>query len=231
MRKSGFTLVEMSVVLVIIGLIAGGIMLGQKLIRTAEVNGLIAEIEQCKSAVKAFELKYESLPGDMLDAQDYWSQCIDFGVGTECNGDGDGAVESGNESRRAFEHLSHAGMIPQTISSTLIGVSSSMEYYIEAPLFNSHIRLLDVDAAGFWPDGKFYPVTAYINMDDTAYPATDIIGIDVKFDDGRPLDGKIRIFPEELDPVTGCVDDNDDTAQWNYNGDSDFCHLYFLMDD
>src|ERR1700735_2843794 len=63
--KSGFTLIELSIVLVIIGLIVGGILTGQSLIDAAAQREQIAQIEKYNTAVRTFQGKYGYLPGDI----------------------------------------------------------------------------------------------------------------------------------------------------------------------
>jgi len=63
--KQGFTLIELSIVLVIIGLIVGGILVGQELIRTAQTRATIAQIEKYNTAVNTFRNKFDALPGDL----------------------------------------------------------------------------------------------------------------------------------------------------------------------
>lgn len=63
--KQGFTLVEVSIVIVIIGLIAGSILVGRDLIRSASIRAQISQIEQLNTAVNTFKNKYDYLPGDI----------------------------------------------------------------------------------------------------------------------------------------------------------------------
>jgi prepilin-type N-terminal cleavage/methylation domain-containing protein len=63
--QQGFTLIELSIVLVIIGLIVGGVLVGQDLIRAAYVRAQISQIEKFNTAVNTFYGKYQALPGDM----------------------------------------------------------------------------------------------------------------------------------------------------------------------
>ena len=65
--KHGFTLVELSIVLVIIGLIVGGVLTGRDLIKAAEIRAQISQIEKYQTAVNTFKLKYGYLPGDIPD--------------------------------------------------------------------------------------------------------------------------------------------------------------------
>ena len=66
-RYRGFTLIELSIVLVIIGLIVGGVLVGQDLIKAAEVRAQISQIEKFNTAVRTFQGKYGYLPGDIPD--------------------------------------------------------------------------------------------------------------------------------------------------------------------
>ena len=62
----GFTLIEISIVLVIIGLITGGVLVGQDLIRTAGVRATIPQIQGYNTAVNVFRNQYFALPGAMI---------------------------------------------------------------------------------------------------------------------------------------------------------------------
>jgi prepilin-type N-terminal cleavage/methylation domain-containing protein len=95
--KNGFTLIELSIVLVIIGLIVGGVLVGQNLIRAAEVRGTITQVEKFNTATNTFRGKFNALPGDMNAAT-----AATFGFtprGTSRGeGDGNGILEGVNAS-------------------------------------------------------------------------------------------------------------------------------------
>ena len=63
--RSGFTLIELSIVLVIIGLIAGGVLVGRDLISAVAVRGEVSQLEGLDTAVNTFKMKYNALPGDI----------------------------------------------------------------------------------------------------------------------------------------------------------------------
>jgi prepilin-type N-terminal cleavage/methylation domain-containing protein len=85
--QQGFTLVELSIVLVIIGLIVSGILVGQDMIRAAEIRSTVSQIESFNTAVNTFRDKYRNLPGDMLS-----TDATRFGFQTRAGaaGQGDG---------------------------------------------------------------------------------------------------------------------------------------------
>ena len=72
-KNSGFTLVELSIVLVIIGLLVGGILAGADLIRIARLNSIREEVEKFKMATNVFYGKYNCLPGDCYNITTYLS--------------------------------------------------------------------------------------------------------------------------------------------------------------
>ena len=111
-RQSGFTLIEIAIVLVIIGLLLGGVLKGQELITSARVRNLISQQDGIKAAYFGFRDRYRALPGDYSLA----STNIANVAGTP-NGNGDGQIRSVlggdaiDEHIAVWDHLSKAGFI------------------------------------------------------------------------------------------------------------------------
>ena len=90
---SGFTLIELSIVLVIIGLIAGGVIGGKFMIENGKVRSTISDIRQFNTAVSTFVEKYGALPGDITDYAKFGGATR---AGTAGRGDSNGKVEPYN---------------------------------------------------------------------------------------------------------------------------------------
>lgn len=204
--KSGFTLVELSIALVIIALIIGGVMVGRDLLSTAQINAGIHQLEGYQSAVNNFRLRYQGIPGDIRDATDQFSNTAWPDL---VNGDGDGLLRdaSGEEADpddSALERDTFTGELPQ------------FWYQLSAA------RMVDAEFDGQFTIGASFPyskagsggIAAYGIADDTNYfyigmiTPTDTVGqtvltqnaltpeqawqMDRKMDDGHPMQGIVR---------------------------------------
>jgi len=76
-KQKGFTLVELAIVLVIVGLLIGGILKGQQLMENASITATVSQIKAIEAATTSFLDAYGALPGDLLDASSKISGCDD----------------------------------------------------------------------------------------------------------------------------------------------------------
>lgn len=124
-REKGFTLVELSIVLVVIGLIVGGILSGQDLVNAARVRSQVSQITQYTAATNSFHEKYGWLPGDLPNAANFFSGVINQGSATTGMGDGDNVIENANALGQTYEgepalfwyELNQAGLISDPTSA------------------------------------------------------------------------------------------------------------------
>src|SRR5580658_4568769 len=72
-KQSGFTLVEIAIVLVIIGLLLGGILKGQEMINQAKIKNVVSDFNGIASALYGYSDRYRQLPGDDLNAASRWN--------------------------------------------------------------------------------------------------------------------------------------------------------------
>jgi prepilin-type N-terminal cleavage/methylation domain-containing protein len=114
-----FTLIELSIVLVIIGLLVGAVLIGTSLITTAKTRQGIAQTAEIKTAIGAFRDKYLCLPGDCANMTNFFTSASQPEKVTNGNGNGIiDAVDVGNlngwgtaEVYYVFDHLAAAGLI------------------------------------------------------------------------------------------------------------------------
>lgn len=219
--QSGFSLVELSIVLVILGLLTGGILAGQSLIRAAELRGVTNEAQRNLTAIRTFQDKYFNLPGDIPNATAFWGiaggsgadvTCRDT-VSTDartCNGDGNGVLQPNNpvyEFYRFWQHLANAGLIQGSYIGTQPTLAGYTAIYV-AGVSNPASRI----SGAFWgttgvPSGI---LTASTNRFELATKnfmwhgngsaaASDALvlrpeeawNVDTKMDDGMPGTGSV----------------------------------------
>ncbi len=192
--NSGFTLIELSIVLVIISLIVGGVIGGKALIHSAELNSITIDVNRFKTAIHTFNLQYDALPGDFSEASSYWpTTCVDSGANT-CDGNGDNIISGGGASReawRVWQHLYLAGLIKDAMTG-------GSNFYVAE---NSPESKLNGAAFAFYygSDNSYYPSSHNIKMG--SYELGGIYGailkpkdaylIDKKSDDGLAIRGTV----------------------------------------
>jgi len=126
-KEQGFTLVELAIVMIIIGLLIGGVLKGQQLIENAKVTSTISQIKGFQAALNSFRDTYGAMPGDMRNALTRLSGCSSDGskaINNCAAGDGNGLILEGvskfawdaevatdPETSQAFKHMALADLI------------------------------------------------------------------------------------------------------------------------
>ena len=98
-NQNGFTLIELSIVLVVVGLLVGGIFLGRDLIKSSSIRSTLSQLEKYKVAVNTFKLKYGYIPGDIpsRDASAFGFYNVTGSLAnTMACGDGNGVIQGWN---------------------------------------------------------------------------------------------------------------------------------------
>src|SRR3979411_3181646 len=86
LTESGFTLVEIAIVLVIIGLLLGGILKGQEMITQAKIKNVINDFNGITAAMNSYQDRYRAIPGDDINAAARWT------IQAPANGNGNGII-------------------------------------------------------------------------------------------------------------------------------------------
>ncbi len=221
-HRHGFTLIELSVVLVVIGLLVGGIMSLTSFSRNAELTTTMNEGKYYINAFNQFQQRYNAAPGDYRTASSAWS-----GAG---DGDGNGLIRAtaaapGNQVEwfYTFQHLAMAGFIQGKYTGASTGgggtyyakigtnvpgaTAGSTAFLFDNPDFTdgSPDGFISGDATYF--DGAYSNVLiiAGLSASATGIPSSGFLNpkqalqLDEKFDDGLPGQGSI------LTPISTAV--------------------------
>ena len=245
-NNNGFTLIELSVVILVIALVAGGVVAGKSFIASAKVLSVVSEVGEFRTAVSSFFDKYKSKPGDMSDAYDYFAKgdnsvCgNDNSSATGCNGDDDGAYGYSNGERlKAWKHLSLSGFL----SGSYTGVKYSGTIYGKT---NVNVPLSPFDGVGYMFDWSvsgvysgFLPATDYLLLghDDadgllhtSSIDPVNAQLIDSKLDDGYAYTGTTVAVDGKS--VTGCIlVPASSTSDYNLSINENRCVMYFYLNE
>jgi prepilin-type N-terminal cleavage/methylation domain-containing protein len=178
-NQSGFTLVEIAIVLVIIGLLLGGVLKGQELITQAKIKNVANDLNGMAAAIYGYQDRYKAFPGDDDKASTRWASAT--------NGDHNGKLSGGfnsntdsEETRKFWNHLRLAGFIggdtasfaqPQNAAGGIIGTQTDA-----GP--SSAVELAGLVVCSSNLSGKIANA------------------IDAQFDDGVPNKGTVRGYKQ-----------------------------------
>ncbi len=217
LSEKGFTLIELSIVLVIISLIVAGIVGGQSLIHSAQLRSVVSEVRRFQTAINTYKDYYGYFPGDHPNAEDYWpAECVDT-PGNRCNGNGNGKIDnpSGMRERlRMWQHLSLAEMISGNYSGTVsVNIYTSSATNSGTPLyfrfvdgrFEENVFPSSQFNGGYYTGANWTSQNSrngivlatkadaggYFRVNGNLMTAKDAEAIDKKMDDGLPASGSV----------------------------------------
>lgn len=199
MKKNGFTLVELSIVLVIIGLLIGGILVGQSLIESAKINAQIKQFAQFDIMASNFKSKYRCLPGD--------NNKINL------SGDCDGILEEASpansftgENANFWADLSITEWPSSAFSANVVGGRVKIDVNVPKAKIG-----VETTGVGVGYDANTYQINRYFlgNFESLATSAynngyrfkgtltpIESLTLDKKLDDGLPTNGNLITWPQ-----------------------------------
>ncbi len=189
-KQAGFTLVEIAIVLVIIGLLLGGILKGQEMITQAKIKNVVNDFNGITAAMNSYQDRYRALPGDDLNAATRWAgSTAGDGNGQFCTGACPNPVVAPNVYNNAVTttagapevnlfwwHLRLAGFVG---GSTAAGAGSSASQPA-----NAANGIMGVQTGGM---GFTSNIVCSSNLPDKI-----AIAVDTQMDDGANTTGQVR---------------------------------------
>lgn len=174
-RQSGFTLIEIAIVLVIIGLLLGGVLKGQEMITQGKIKNIISDFNGVQAAYYGYQDRYKAIPGDDAQAATRWAGAT--------AGGGNGALTGGystpagaplGETNLFWQHLRFAGFIPGPTSGVISGAQPT----------NAVTGMLGVQDTALGIAGL---VICSANL-----PGKIAAAVDSQLDDGNAIAGQVR---------------------------------------
>ncbi|MET0155605.1 MAG: prepilin-type N-terminal cleavage/methylation domain-containing protein [Rickettsiales bacterium] len=197
-KNAGFSLVELSISVLIIGMLVGGTLGGMRIVKQGKLKRLHTQISEAIQGASVFSEKFDALPGDMKNAYARLGSSCAGGSAAHCNGNGDGRIgykDFDAETYMAWAHMRLADVYPGAYTGE--AGSEPGVNVPEAALPSSALRWRyeSISAFNDINVGNVLMVTSLDgNYANGAASAKDAYVIDAKFDDGLPTSGDVMGF-------------------------------------
>ncbi|MFN0318314.1 MAG: prepilin-type N-terminal cleavage/methylation domain-containing protein, partial [Burkholderiales bacterium] len=192
--QRGFTLIEIAIVLVIIGLLLGGVLKGQELITSARVRNVISQQDGIKAAFFGFQDRYRGLPGDYIGAN------TNINCPVACvNGNGNGRIEGVStpgvaatptplEDVHSWHHLNAAGFL----NGSFVSGASAVGPTDQTSPKNPYGTLLELVYDNVYDMNGTGGAAKHNLKTGSQVPIEIIAEVDRKIDDGLPGQGSFQ---------------------------------------
>lgn len=208
--QRGFTLIELSIVLVIVGLIIGGVLVGKDMVRQAELRATMTQIEKYNTAVSVFRSKFGGFPGDLRQSKTAAFGLFTFTGGAIGMGDGNGWIEGAHatdysertaigEPLAFWQHLAETSLIEGSF-----GVSGNSIIVANTGAVTNDV----VDIEESLPPAKLGRgmfVAVYAREGENFYEINAVTGIDTT---GNYTASNPQLIPRDLYYIDSKVDDS-----------------------
>ncbi len=184
-RQSGFTLIEIAIVMVVITLILAGVLKGQALIDSARVRSMATEVTGIRAAWYSFQDRYRSLPGDFPSSR---TQIDDATV----PGNGNGKIDDSGERAGVWQQLALAGLIKgdfdglESSAGTAQDINCAVNTCPRNP-FNGFYKI------SYGSQAEAAPGPANEIFTGDGVPVNILAQLDNKLDDGKANAGRFRV--------------------------------------
>lgn len=226
--RAGFSLVELSIVLVILGLLTGGILAGQSLIEQARIRKTLVETDAYRVAYHSFRMRFNGLPGDITNGTSIFT-------GVQ-NGDGNWQIQWFNEGLIAWMELEQAGLISgggyvgTAVGDPTPGTNVPRSAYDDS---GGYSFAWEVKVA--WPNNfnitgnvlHFGGYTAGNTTKTPILPPAVAYAIDYKIDDGMPALGTIHSWDTNFTP--DCITASALDAEYDLSVETTACSLLIQL--
>lgn len=216
--QQGFTLIEIAIVLVIIGLLLGGVLKGQELINTARVRALNNSVDGITAAWFSFQDRYRAFPGDYLAAR----ATVNL-QGVAGGGDGNGRVDTEAERGRVWSHLEAAGYISGGYDGAVVAAGTEYTCSVVTCPDNGFGTGMSIFHGA---EIQSSTVAAHELISGQGIPVDVIAELDRKVDDGLPNTGLMQSGNDAAYTST-CITGTGAADNYNLQTPSDNCAAVF----
>jgi prepilin-type N-terminal cleavage/methylation domain-containing protein len=195
-QQSGFTLVEIAIVLVIIGLLLGGVLKGQELINSAKVKNLASDFRTIPTYIYGYQDKFKALPGDDSAVVAHLPACT-----TPCQaGDGNGSItgmwDTVSVTDEPWQFWAHVRMANLAAGPTIWAAGADSDPFVPKNAVGGRLGISSMGTGQVLITGPVTTMTGTYQVCSKGIQGKLAKQLDVQMDDGNELTGSMRAIAD-----------------------------------